>query len=125
MIKSVYKCPTCGKVFRFTNVVEKNERFEECCPECGDDEITEGYVCPICGRFHEGADGYCEKCKDYVQADLVKMLVETGTFMDASAAQMIDIVDLVITSRLSQTRAREGLQRMFDTRQDQLHGRSK
>lgn len=116
---AVYRCPTCGKVFHFPSLSEKRGRFQECCPECGEDELTEGYVCPICGDFHEGIDIYCEKCKDYVQNDLVQMMVEVGSFINTDARNMVGIVEAILATRFNQTRAYEGLQERIERMEDE------
>lgn len=121
--RSVYRCPTCNNIFHFPTLTERNHRFIECCPECGEDEIEEGYICPVCGRFHRGTDSYCEKCKDFVQNDLVEMMVETGTFINTTASQTIDLVERVVTSRLTTERAVKSLQEKFDQRDAELCGR--
>lgn len=61
-------CFSCGKTFSEYELVQKTDTTGEkinCCPHCGDNDMTETETCKICGRdFIEGEihEGYCLEC---------------------------------------------------------------
>ena len=78
----MYKCNNCEEVFTDPYIKADSEYgFTDVCPYCSSEDITEVFICKICGeRFCE--DGFCEVCREKIQDDLRELKVKYPVMSD-------------------------------------------
>jgi DNA-directed RNA polymerase subunit RPC12/RpoP len=69
----MYQCQRCEEVFNEPMIkADETCGVIDACPYCSSSEVTEIYVCKVCGeRFSE--DDICEVCRESIQEDLYEL----------------------------------------------------
>ena len=86
-------CRNCKTIFDDPKgYVERHsaEYAEEfaCCPTCGSTEITDSYVCPVCG-VESDKQGVCVPCREAIGKDV------DSNFQSLMAAYLLDAMPLL------------------------------
>lgn len=81
-------CKNCGAVFE--EPIKGYEEEKDCCPNCGDWDITEAVRCRGCGEW--SAEDLCEDCKKNFK-DAVRGFI--NMYVDALGMSYEDVTDLI------------------------------